>query len=646
MNELLKRAYVQRPTVIVELPLVKGSRIPNADTVIIKIDNRFQDIGAFCYASRDNKRREKGQPREVVMDSFLKHRPRQILQLLKVLSRLLKDGGVRTHTACAHIAQFKLFIDWSDAKGRYDCLSGGDATRQDFLAWTENVLERYRRQEIGSGAYNKAIRSVSELLEAITGLEHLARGICSVKCDVILNGTEPLAQHDFADAVALNNALFDGLCDLVLDKRSFPYKLQLPVTLGWAENHLWLFPTNLWYLPPHLWGGEREKRTYACWAYDYAKGCLSDARDIAHRYSYWRFPSEQVAIARKLIARAQARIDESNADMRDFMRIHLGRVAHDAFLFLFFCNTGANGSVVREIETTGEIDSKTSNQKFRSIKFRAMGKVVTIVVPASFMPSLRRFMVLRQFLLGTKSCPFLFFSTGSQYGKGAPAQISHDLACSLNGRLLCRIDPMLPRMGPRKLRASVAEWYQRHHDASISAKILQNTEQATRKHYDAGSAIDHREELSQFLNAVSESAKRQRVVSSKAAEGWPSLEEGGRCDSFGSPVALADGVPVTPNCKDSQGCLFCAHRVLVACEEDVRKVASAAFVMEQVILGPQHENALRPLIIKCDEDIENIAARGDRAMVTKVCNDVYENGNLTSFFSDKYRLFLELGIIV
>ena len=68
--------------------------------------------------------------------------------------------------------------------------------------------------------------------------------------------------------------------------------------------------------------------------------------------------------------------------------------------------------------------------------------------------------------------------------------------------------------------------------------------------------------------------------------------------------------------------------------------------MEQVVLGPLHETALRPLIAKCDEDLEKIANfRSCRAMVERVRKDVFENTNLTPFFSDKYQLFLELGLI-
>jgi hypothetical protein len=261
------------------------------------------------------------------------------------------------------------------------------------------------------------------------------------------------------------------------------------------------------------------------------------------------------------------------------------------------------------------------------------------------MPHLRRFMALRRYLLDTNTFPYMFFTLGKTNAELPAKQIGSEPIRSLYTNVLRAIDPELPGVSPRKLRASVADWYQRYHDASVTAKVLQNSEQTVQKHYDAGSATDHREELSLFLDSVSESAKRQRVIAIKSAD-IQQLDEGGHCVSFGNPDALADHVPVQPNCKDSQGCLFCVHRVLVACEEDARKVASAAFVMEQLILGPKHEETLRPLIVKCDQDLEKIAAFSNcRTMVERVREDVFENGNLTPFFADKYQLFLELGVI-
>lgn len=649
MNKPIEHIFATRSTVTIELPLGKNIRLLHPEQVLLKIGPAFHDLGAFCYSLRSSKARKPGQPREVVIGSLLKQRPKEILQLIKALSRLVEDDGKSLTTVRNYVHQLKLFLDWSDSNGLHDCLSGGEATRNAYRAWVTETRERYLRQEIGQRVHNDRLDFIRSLLEASTGLDALGRGIGKVKERWNPNGgTEPLAPHDFAHGVALNQALFDGLCDLVLEQRPFPYKLELPATLGWAENHLWLFPIHQWRLPPHQWGAKREKLgKQACWAYDYANGCLATPDAIAHRYAMGRYQSGRRADAKEAIKRAQARIDAANADAHDRYRIMLGIIAQKAFLFLFFCNTAANESVAREIETNGEVDASTSNQQFRSIKFRASGKALTLTVPATFMPFLRRFMELRRYLLQGKNFPYLFFTFGAR-NENPPTQIRYCTLASLYENQLRVLNPQLPRMLPRKLRASVADWYQRHHDVSVTAKVLQNTEQTAQKRYDAGSATNHREELSLFLTSVSESARRQRILAVKeVAADAPSLEEGGRCDSFGHPEALADNAPVKPDCRDSQGCLFCKHRVLVACEEDARKVASAAFVMEQMILGPLHETALRPLIAKCDEDLEKIANfRNCRAMVEQVRKEVFESGNLTPFFADKYQLFLELGVII
>lgn len=646
MNRPAEPIFTTRPTVILELPLDKNARILHPEQVILKISDSYNDLGAFCYAMRSEKHRKPGQPCEVELGgSFLQQRPKQVLQLIKALSSLLTDGGMSLRTAQCYASSLRTFLNWADTNGLHDCLSGGDATRKAYAGFAEDTCERYRRQEIGESQHNNLIRNVHELLEATTGLEGLYRSTRKVKKRRNPNGgTEPLAPHDFAHAVALNQALFDGLSDLVLEKRPFPYKLMLPASLEWAENHLWLFPTQIWRLPPHQWGNEREKRGHPNWACDYAAGRLATPDEIAHRYANGPYSSSPHKSAREAIRKAQALIDAANDDERNSYRMMLAMFAHNAFLSLFFCNTGANEAVARQIETDGEIDANTLNQQFRSIKHRAGGKSITLTVPTTFMPSLRRFMELRRWLLNGKSFPYLFFTLGHHNAK-PPRQIVTASLESLYANVLRSIDPQLPRMGSRKLRASVADWYQRNHDVSVTAKVLQNTEGVAQKNYDAGSTIDQYDDLSLFLNSVSESAKRQRVTQNKATDSQP-LEEGGCCDGFGHPEALADHVPVKPDCKSSQGCLFCVHRVLVACEEDARKVASAAFVMEQVIFGPKHEEALRPLILKCDNDLKKIADFGNcSAMVERVRKDVFQNSNLTPFFADKYQLFLELGVI-
>ncbi len=460
-------------------------------------------------------------------------------------------------------------------------------------------------------------------------------------------GTEPLEVHDFAHAYALNQCLFDGLCDLVLECKPFPYKLDLPASLSWTENHLWLFPTNMWRLPPHLHDDTSRTKLgrSASWPYDYKRGRMATADEIWHRYAGHNKAAQQKA-AKLCIKAARLRLEEANTDAHDIWRITLGMHAQRAFLFLFFCNTGGNVQPVRSLETNGTIDVSVQNQNFRALKWRAGGKEITLRSPVAFMPRLRRFMELRHYLLQGRKTPYLFFSLGTR-GNQNPTRIgAHELRLHYT-RVLTEIDPQLPKMSPRALRASVDDYYLRLHDSMVAAAVMGHTVETEQRNYARGSAIDHHDEMTIFMTSVANSARRQRVIGLKeVTPETPYLEQGGHCDSFGHPDALADDAPVQPNCKDSQGCLFCNHRVLIAGEDDARKVASAAYVMEQLILGPKHEEALRPSIAKCDEDLEKIAAFPNcRAMVEKVRKDVFQNENLTPFWADKYHLFLELGII-
>lgn len=643
MNSLIEDIFETRQTIVVELPLAPNTRILRPEQIIVKIDNEFFDFGAFCYALRSNKARRRGRPRDVVLSSFLPQRQKQIRQAVKALSALITEFGRRPRTARGVANSFKRFMDWADSSGYHDSLAGGDATRQSYRAYAANVEEGYRQHEFESRYGWRLQWNTCEILQAITGSDDLSRGVRLINVKTSPNGgTEPAGEHDFAHALAINQALFDGICELTLGNMQFPFKLDMPKSLGWNDSFLWIFPGHTWRLPPHLWGSARKDRRNRCWAYDYENGRLATVAEIWHRYEH-RTPADRRSNAAHAIRQAKRVLDAANHDSRHRARIMLAMVAQNAFQFLFFANTGVNVSVAQHIETDGEIDSSTLNQNYRTIKCRAQGREVDVVAPAAFMPDLRRFMALRKYLLNGASCPYLFFTLGGSNAK--PPTLSSANTFDKQYAVLRGIDPKLPRISARKIRATVEDYYRRNTDSAIAARVIGHSEAVADRNYLAGSPIDHQEDMTLFLNRVSEIAKKQKVVADGSDVGNArSLEEGGRCRDFGHPEAMAEGISIKPDCR--QGCLFCANRILIANEEDVRKVASAAFVMEQLILGPQSEADFRPQIQKCDEDLDAIASfDGCRDMVKLVREDVHENGNLTPYFADKYQLFLELGVL-
>ncbi len=633
--------YSSRPVVIHDLPLPGNTRLLRPEAAMIRLANSVHDIGSFCYTLRSNKKRKPEGSGEVVLDSFRKERIPQVHALIETLSSLLVNGGLRPATLISYCNSFKDFMRWADTNGQFDCLEGGETTRRAYRSYASDVDERFRRHEFGSAQGSQYQSLVLTVLEALTGLDDLATGIRSIRYNPReMSGTEPATEHDFAHALAVNHALFHGLSNLVLENQPFPFKLPLPESLGWEESHLWVFPVTQWFRPPHELESSSTLTTRVN-VFDYKNGQLAVEDDIWPFYM-GRSERTQRWWARFGLAKAGATLDAANSDSRAYYRLMLASLACDAFFFQFLANTGANLQTAIDIETDGALNEGAANQGYRSTKWRAGGKEVDLVVPVAFLPTLRRYLELRKFLLNGVSCSHLFFSLGRKR-LDVPIKVSSGVVSRVYV-VLRRIDPAMPLITARKIRATVSNYYQQQHDAAVTAAVLQNTEAITLRNYNAGTESDQRVEMSLVLRKLAQKAKTEVVAADAPTENARPLEDGGVCQSYGHPQALSADSPSKPDCKT--GCLFCAKRILVAGEEDTRKVASAAYLMKRLIAGPLSELEYRPQIAKCDEDLAMLRAfEGCADMVDRVIEDVFESGNLTPYFADKYQLFLSLGVL-
>lgn len=627
-----------RQVTTIDLPLPVNAVVLQPENTMFRAIGKYFDIGAFCYAIRSPKKRLPASACEVVAESLVEARIPQVLALIRVLSTFMSEGALREATIASYFERFKEFVDWADRNGHHECLSGDEGTRNAYRAYALDVEDRYRRHEFGCDFGFHKQKHVRTLLEALTGLDDLGKGIRMIRVDTRgKTATEPASQHTFQQALILNEALFQGLCELVLDFRPFPYRLQVPESLGWLENHLWLFPASQWFQHPDVHNVQSDGYN----TYDYLKGCLAAEDDIWPSYLH-DSEKEGRSRARRSLTKTKAALDKTNADARSHYRLMMASIAQSAFFFLFLANTGGNLQTVIDIETDGLIHDGTLNQGYRSIKWRAGAKEVDLIVPIAFMPSLRRYLEMRDYILGGTDSPYLFINRGRRY-KSTPTKFKAK-ALITTYLLLRRIDPALESISAREIRATVADYYFRAHDAAITAAVLQNTEATALKNYNAGSETDQQIEISLLMQKIAVKAQTRVIRPEQVAVGNRHLEEGGLCQSYGHPESLNVDTVSLPSCKTS--CLHCSKRILIANEDDARKVASAAFLMERLIVGPMSEAEYRPQIAKCDEDLNRIGAfEGCGPMVDRVKADVYENGNLTPYFADKYQLFLALGVL-
>ncbi len=632
--------FGDRLTTILQLPLEEGLTVLHPEQVILRVDRTTFDIGVFCFTVREpfSPSGRTSRRRKAVLESLLPHRPEQIRQVVHYLSSLLTDKGLRNETVTTVFKYFAAYLNWADSNGYFNCL-GSDAEARSILeAWFLECEEQYRKGA-WSGPHAWANQSgISILLSAITNQPDLQRGLRFIRFRSTNAGTEPAPEGDFALVLAINEALFIGLADLLIHNRPYPFKLNMPKLPGWEEAFLWVFPTHRWYLPPHLQGEERAKLPMPLWSYDYINGCIASLDDIKHHF-------KMPCLARFSLQQAQNALERANTNPRSVHRRQAARAAHDAFFLLFIAHTGLNEAVARDIRWEREITADAKQQGFREIKWRAGGKTVSAFVRPRFLPLLKRFLELRKYILDEKDCEWLFI--GGDKALRKHDQVSKGVL-SKHYRLTAGIYPALSLIGGRKLRATMHEWYHRNVDPALTARITGHTPETIDKNYQAGTVGAHREEVTAFLDKVADRAcTTKRILS--AGEHLDGGVKGplGECEKQGEPVPVSDDSPIKPDCKEIEGCLFCKRHAVKADEEDVRKLASCAYVIEQAHYFPGAESHFQPTLSLIDEYLSEIKeVLGTSDMVDRVTTDVYQNGNLDPYWRSKLALLDSIGVIL
>jgi hypothetical protein len=633
------QVYNDRPIIVLQLPLDDGVAVKRPEQIVLRVGRATFDIGAFCYADRElavrggNRIAQRG----VVLKSLLPHRPDQIRKVIDYISSLLTDRGLRIETVTTFFKYFTAYMNWADSNGYFNCLGNDASTRSVLEAWLLECEEQFKKG-VWSGSHAWANQSgITILLSSISGKPGLRKGLRFLKFRPTNTGTDPAPEGDFAMVLSISEALFTGLSDLIIENRPFPFRLDMPVLPGWNDSQLWLFPTHRWYLAPHLQGDARKTLQKPLWAYDYVNGCISSFEEIKQHF-------KMPCLARLSIRQANDAIDRANTDQRNLYRRQAAQAAHDCFLLLFIAHTGLNEAVVRDIRWDGEIIAEAKQQGFREVKWRASGKTVSALIRARFLPLLKIFLELRKYILDGESYEWLFIGGDRRMGKYC--QMTKG-ALERQHRLAASIYPPIPRIGGRKLRATMHEWYNRNVDPALTARITGHTQETVDKHYQAGTVGAHREEVTTFLNKVADRAKTiRRVVPNEERLAGATKGPLGVCEKQGGPIPISDASAVTPTCKEAEGCLFCKRHAVKADEEDVRKLASCAYVIEQTLYFPGAESHFRPTLTLIDEylrDIKVVLRSPD--MVDRVTADVYEHGNLDPYWAGKLTLLDSIGVI-
>lgn len=635
--------FSTRSVSVLNLPLPDGASVLKPEQIILRFESgRSVDIGALCYLRREvvstgrNKIRKSAEGRAVDLTSFNQARANRVRALITHISNDVRHSGRRVETCRDLVSRFIAFMGWADENDYRSVLDSAEAARSVVRAYAWHIRERVKMNALSVNSGARQQWAVFSFLSDFFDVDELVRGINLLRVrHATVESTNPPNEEAQSKVLALCEALFAGLTDLVLARKSYPFQIVVPKYLNWPDDALWIFPTSVGFMPPQMLA-KRQTHYRFGWGYNYGHGRLSTLDELRSIKQFAEDTKSQL----KAIQAAKQQLATANNDPRHTKRIQAGARALDVFILMFLAQTGMNWAQIIDLPWGDDYEVSASHQAFRTIKWRAGNKDIHFELPIAFMPKFRRYIELRKYLLNGYACPFLFFKLGPQATGKATKIIFGPQSTYITLR---RIDPDLPKVMPRQWRAAKSDWLIRNTDPSIAAMVLQNSEKTVLASYAAGSETTHMEEMTVFFDMV-----KSKVISSDEVIDTGVSRAIGICSDYGTPHQISGDVPVQPDCKREEGCLFCEKFRIHADERDVRKLLSCRYCLQQMapLAGSEErfQATLNPIFTRIQVILDEVHSR-DVAVVPKITYEVENEGELDPYWASKLEMLIDLGLI-
>jgi hypothetical protein len=273
----------------------------------------------------------------------------------------------------------------------------------------------------------------------------------------------------------------------------------------------------------------------------------------------------------------------------------------------------------------------------RSIKHRA-GSQVEIVFGARFLRRFREFIQIRKELPGIEDFRHLF----GTFAPDRPAELlSYNLSNKLTSKLRRLAKPDLGSIGFRELRAYHHQKKSSQSGFDVAANSAQHTLETALANYSSGNIQENIDQAVMYFTAFGEAA----------TEFADQLTQTGGCSGgLIESVAIEDAV-ITPDCKNLMGCLFCEHYLLHFNADDVRKLLSIEYVIEQLrqvqFNSDEFSYVYGPTLARISWFLKSVAEYSPalHVIVNDVRKDVFDNENLNSYWQKKLNILVSIGVL-
>lgn len=586
------------------------------------VRRRPLDIGSFVYSRRSKSESDHG--RAVDLGSIIPGRR----SLVRAILDRMYIYGRSERTLITDYWNYKSAIDWCDAEGFTEVFCSPSKARESYWRYTE-----YLR---GKVLTEKSLRP-SSVMGMQSGLRELIRMQFPSDCEYILSGVqtlnfprvvpEPPREGDVRRYLDVCLRIAMQYSEFVLNGVAFPFKFELDGCVAhiFADSRFLIGPFTQNASPPL--------------SYNFEKGRICTLDEYLERS-----PSLNAQVTLGLVQKFQ---DQCNSDLRCLSRLRLASTAMYAFASLLCVATGANASdfVQFKYRDAVELVESSFNNDLKAIKARARGRQTTYTLGRKTgLLLLRKYLRLREWILNGQECESLFFLPLVSGYPPLPSLFMTKFFKKLRGRYMPLDAVNITSAAARKSKSLVL------HELKVLSKVvassLNHTEGMNLRSYSSTTVEAQSREFSEFWASV-----RAAKVNLNSNERDSTSTAAGHCDAFRSPEALIVGTAVAPSCETQYGCLFCSHYLCHADEEDIHKLLSLQYVVDEVRKFSPNishvERLFQELSVRIGVVIEAIEAKSENhpALVASIRSKVYGLGLLTPFWERRLSRYERLGVV-
>lgn len=569
----------------------------------------------------------------IYVDNININRKSLVRKIYREVINQLLFGGLRESIISYSLSRFFQFIRWCDSNGIHNCLDNDMSCIDAFNSYSHYCWEQVALGKNKETTITEKLKTLIKMLKEIVAeeLHHYFPNVRKSLRDREL--TLPPDDLHASENIQILHSVIKGAHDFITHKKTYPYAWKVPEFLNIPANTVWIFPIRSW-CQTNLNDNGTTKKTKVNSGFNYKHGRIVTPKELREIGITDRETQSRTIRRSKLLLKKTNDYDLviNSRQKREFLRDAIA-----SFTFLMIANTGMNPTQLLNIKWNGDYDIQKESIDFCLIKFRSFNKKVHFRITSKFLPVFKIYLDLRNYLLLEKRSDYLIPNFGEKYESHKDLV---DISKNIKS-LMLDLGYTRGLIVAREWRCLKAEWLINNADPSVAAKLLQNTESTILNHYSSGTFTKQTEDLSDFLTKLS------NVVTVTETPHKTLISVGG-CKEIDNPINISGELAFKSDCKQPEGCLFCANFSIHADENDLRKILSCKYCIENTQgLSRSYDDWHKiydPVLIRIDE-IVNYIAEINIALVDKMKYEVYTQGNLDSYWEGKLEMLVNIGAI-